>query len=79
MKDGCKYECGILDAQGLHIGRTRIYYPHTGESFLGYLLDNKKEAFGLETDPKQRMYKGFFSGGIRSGFGEIRDDDFEIR
>lgn len=77
MKGGCKYQSGILNAQGLFIGRTRIYYPHTGESFLGYLLDNKKETFGVETDLKQRVYKGFFSGDIRSGFGEIKEADAE--
>lgn len=73
VKGGFKFQCGIIDAQGLYIGRTRIFYPHTGESFLGYLLKNKKETFGIETDIKGNKYKGFFSGDVRSGLGEIKD------
>jgi hypothetical protein len=36
---------------------------------------NIKIGFGIETDVKGHEYKGFFAHDIRSGLGEIRDDE----
>jgi hypothetical protein len=64
-----------MNEYGLYTGRTRIFYTHSGESFLGYVVHNQKLNFGIETDAKGQEYKGFFSHDVRSGLGEIRDND----